>query len=307
MGGKVNKPLHEQTVYQYVNETEREVMVNEFINLRINNMISPSQLLQKESDGKYLRIYKYDIPFNPDFSMVDRNKNMKEIIRSLEKLTLEELLSIEQITKIISSEFITDKCKLLFPSLPVTHWIQINLDDEFKKRQHLNMRSPDDQQTLLNELSQNGTVKTYGGFRENRSSIWEGFEPDHKTMIHLGIDFNNLNAGEKVASVSGGTVASIINDTTEFNGWGTKIIIKDNKYFYIYGHLMDPQIKLGDLVKKGQIIGYIASSEKNGGWFPHLHLQMAEINSLNVNIENLDGYEFTQGEIKGIVDPLLHF
>lgn len=191
----------------------------------------------------------------------------------------------------------------LFPFInPRKGWKQVNLDEEFQKYKNLNMKNIEDQKKLLNIVSENDTFYTFGGFREDRSMLWEGFEGDNK-MIHLGVDFNNLELGDIVASLSDGIVIDILVDITPFNGWGTKIIVEDENFYYLYGHLMNPFVKKWEKIKKGHFLGVIASPEKNGGWFPHLHLQVMNKKELNVNIREVDGYEFVEGSVKGVVNP----
>ena len=192
----------------------------------------------------------------------------------------------------------------LFPRATQLPWIEVNLQKEAEKRPHLDMKKAVDQELLLFELSRGRTVRTYGGFYEDRTEMWKGFEEKATKMIHLGVDFNNLDAGEVVASISEGKVIHVLVDESPFNGWGTKIIVEGEKYYYLYGHLMFPLVREGDLVDKGQILGYIADSGKNGGWFEHLHLQVMNRNFLNVPVEQVDGYEFKPDEIKGVVNPL---
>ncbi len=191
----------------------------------------------------------------------------------------------------------------LFPSIDHSkQWKQVNLDQEFRETK-FDMKTIDGQNQLLSKVSNNGSYYTFGGFREDRSLLWEGFEGDNQ-MIHLGVDFNNLSPGDKVASISGGDVLDILVDTTPFNGWGTKIIIEDEKYCYLYGHLMNTTLSINQQIKTGEILGEIASSDKNGGWFPHLHLQIMEKKELNLNIREVDGYEFVKGTVKGVIDPI---
>ena len=192
----------------------------------------------------------------------------------------------------------------LFPRIEPLPWVEINLAKEWAKRSHLDMKNVIDQELLLFELSRGRTVRTYGGFYEDRTELWKGFEKDAEKMIHLGIDFNNLDAGDVVASICDGKVLDVSIDRSEFNGWGAKIIIETEKYYIIYGHLMFPLIAAGDEVSKGQILGYVADSGKNGGWFPHIHLQIMRKSGINIPILDVDGYEFIPDQVKGVVNPL---
>lgn len=192
----------------------------------------------------------------------------------------------------------------LFPKLVASdNWKPVNLDAEYRKRPHLNMKHIPDQLRLLDEVYQAMGARTYGGFRENRSAIWEGFE-DSKTMIHLGVDFNNLEPGEPVASLTPGHVVHVLVDKSPFNGWGTKVIIATPTEYFLYGHLTNCPFREGDHLQAGDLIGEIAPPEQNGGWFPHLHLQVMDKAKLNVPISQVDGYEFEAGQVSGVIDPL---
>lgn len=199
----------------------------------------------------------------------------------------------------ITSEINKGKFHSLFPMLDNVFWNEVNIDEGFRAKPYLNPKDPEDQAILA-------PVYTYGGFREDRSNIWKGFEPVD-TMIHLGIDIQ-VPRGTLVASITSGEIVDIFFDKTKFNGWGTKIIVKSNDKKYgdvhiLYGHLTNPRVKTSAVVKAGDILAEIAPPETNGGWFEHLHLQIMD-SSLNTSIYEIDGYEFKKDSIKGIIDPM---
>ena len=224
----------------------------------------------------------------------------------------------------------------LFPECK-GNWKEIDLAYEYEAHySELNMRDKADQLVLLNKVVKSPDDKTFGGFYEDRSRLWKGFEESegHNTMIHLGIDFNNLDPGTKVASISKGKICHIQIDPSKFNGWGTKVIIESKlntqlvregprlesprrptqnepklepaqnelrleasvdikEYYFLYGHLMNVTKKVGDDISAGEILGEIGTPELNGGWFPHLHLQVMDKKELNVPIQVVDGYELS--------------
>lgn len=193
---------------------------------------------------------------------------------------------------------------LLFPELMVAanQCLKVNLDEAFRKRTGppLDMTNPDDQQRLIKEVS--GDKLSCGGFMEDRSAIWKGFESGR----HLGVDFNNLRPGEAVGSLTTGTVTHVIKDDTKQNGWGTRIIVlSDADTYMLYGHLAKPRVVVGDRVLPGQVLGEIAPPETNGGWFPHLHLQMMDKNLLKVPVDHVNlGYEDKENQGAGMIDPM---
>ncbi|MEK7433937.1 MAG: M23 family metallopeptidase [Cyanobacteriota bacterium] len=93
---------------------------------------------------------------------------------------------------------------------------------------------------------------------------------------HLGQDLI-AKSGDKVYSIADGVVKRAWSISS---GYGAVIIIEhtlpDNtKVQSIYGHLSRSRglkVKTGDLVKKGEIIGFIGDDTENGDGLPHLHL-----------------------------------
>ena len=189
----------------------------------------------------------------------------------------------------------------LFPKIKDIIWCEVWMDAAFRERPYLNPKDPHDQSLLAPNY-------TFGGFKEDRSCIWDGFEPADK-MIHLGVDIQ-VPQNTELASLTDGTIIQVLVDESKFNGWGTKIIVQtelNNKTYYVlYGHLYKPNVKEGQKIKKGEIIGLVAPPEFNGGWFEHLHLQTMD-SSLNVPINEVDGYEFKKNSITGILNPFEFF
>lgn len=86
---------------------------------------------------------------------------------------------------------------------------------------------------------------------------------------HFGQDFP-CPKGTKVYATGGG---KIIFAASEGDGYGKKIII-DHGYGYrtLYGHLSGYNVKPGDKVKRGDLIGFSGTSGLSSG--PHLHYQI---------------------------------
>lgn len=88
--------------------------------------------------------------------------------------------------------------------------------------------------------------------------------------------------GKAVLAPAGGTVAEVVNnvpdndirDVNTEDNWGNTVIIKHNDYLYSkLSHLKykSAKVKIGDLVKKGQLIGRCGNSGRSP--YPHLHFQ----------------------------------
>lgn len=227
-------------------------------------------------------------------------------------------------------------------------WHYVNLNTEFLQcEKSLDMFQIEDQNALLKQIhdkyvgrikrncscdpgdmlhrSSSLKIATYGGFGENRSQIWKHFEPctcetpyDCRcTMIHLGVDFNNLNPGTRVKSVCDGTVVHIMRghhdskNNVNHNGWGGRVIVYDHvkRVYVLYGHLDPKHLPcVGQMLAKHETVGYLGSSAVNGGWFAHLHFQVmtSEFVDLFPDLDKLDGYELSSLEIpNGVLDPFL--
>lgn len=199
--------------------------------------------------------------------------------------------------------------KLLFPMIDEKEWREVNLNEQFikDKDNKLNMSDPKDQIKLLDDISDKNTFYTFGGFGEDRTEIWKNVELNGQQLIHLGVDFNNLIVGEPVASISDGIVIYTQYDKTPINGWGGRIIIQNDNLYYMYGHLQHDLPKVGTEIKRGSIIGKIGNEEVNGGWFPHLHLQImkSEYIKLFNSIEVVDGYAPSLYK-ELIIDPVIY-
>lgn len=193
-------------------------------------------------------------------------------------------------------------------------WTCVDLDEAYTRsplfRHGIGLRDPNDQNALLDEISLNNRLSTYGGFGEDRSRLWAGFEPDHELMIHVGVDFNNLQPGQVVSSLTEGRVVHVLNDSAPFNGWGQRVMIQTGDLFFLYGHLNGQagrQVKVNDRVLPGTEIGHLGDASQNGGWFTHLHLQVMHQSYVNTTpFDAIDGYVFTRDltQTAGILNPL---
>ncbi len=86
--------------------------------------------------------------------------------------------------------------------------------------------------------------------------------------FHHGVDLA-LPTGEPVFAVFNGTVKL----STYGKGYGNYIIIKhDNGLETLYAHLSKRRVKVGQLVKAGQMIGAVGSTGFSTG--PHLHFEV---------------------------------
>lgn len=151
---------------------------------------------------------------------------------------------------------------------PQGYWTEVNITQAAKQ--------PRDK-LWLDDLEASYNSGICGGYLEDRSAVFDA-RHDKGKAIHLGVDFW-AHAYTTVRFPYGfaGKVLSVTNSKTK-GGWGGRVDIAfeyNGKILVaIFAHLGSIRVEAGQTMEKGQIIGYIAATENNGGWKPHLHLQV---------------------------------
>jgi murein DD-endopeptidase MepM/ murein hydrolase activator NlpD len=121
----------------------------------------------------------------------------------------------------------------------------------------------------------NGIITSPFGYRENP---FTGFN----TELHAGIDFKG-NIGDTVKA----TALGIVIFAGDKGGYGNCIIIKHKGDFStLFGHLSQINVKVGQTVKIGEIIGEIGNTGRSTG--PHLHYEISK------NNEKINPLEYTK-------------
>jgi len=104
-----------------------------------------------------------------------------------------------------------------------------------------------------------------------------GFRSDpftHRLTMHYGIDFTG-SIGTPVHATGDGIV---IEAEYSFNGYGKQVVV-DHGFGYKtrYAHLSKVDVKPGDKVKRGEIVGLLGNTGRSTG--PHLHYEVMLRNS----------------------------
>jgi len=87
----------------------------------------------------------------------------------------------------------------------------------------------------------------------------------HRYKAHLGTDFG-AKRGTPILSVADGKVIF----SGKMGGYGNVIKIRHaDNYITLYAHQSRLKVKIGEIVKIGQVIGYVGSTGRSTG--PHLH------------------------------------
>ncbi len=135
--------------------------------------------------------------------------------------------------------------------------------------------------------------------RKTRGAI-SGFgvriHPVHKIRkMHTGIDFT-APSGTPIYATGNGKIESSGYD----GGYGLRVMI-DHGYSYktLYGHMSKSVVRQGQLVKRGDLIGYVGNSGTSTG--PHLHYEVHK-NGQPVNPVNFIYSDLTPLEYAAILD-----
>jgi len=115
-----------------------------------------------------------------------------------------------------------------------------------------------------------------GRYAEDRAPYDRG----RARTIHLAIDLY-APAGTAVQAPLPGRIALIGNDATA-DGFGGILVLEHeagtpHRFWTAYGHLAPADLakwKAGDPVGRGDTLAHLGTTAENGGWPPHLHIQL---------------------------------
>ena len=99
---------------------------------------------------------------------------------------------------------------------------------------------------------------------------------------HTGIDISGANIyGKNIVAANGGTVIKVVHTYVAKKGYGKYLIIDHGGgYTTLYAHCSSISVKVGQTVKRGDVIAQIGSTGNSTG--PHLHFGVY-INGTNVD------------------------
>ncbi|MBW6481792.1 MAG: M23 family metallopeptidase [Vicingaceae bacterium] len=119
-------------------------------------------------------------------------------------------------------------------------------------------------------------------------------DPVYKTTkFHAGMDFS-ASTGTPIYATGDGTV---IQADAEATGYGNHVRINHGYgYITLYAHMSEISAKVGQKVKRGDVIGYVGSTGKSVG--PHCHYEVRKndipINPVNFYFNDLSPEEFAK-------------
>ena len=120
-----------------------------------------------------------------------------------------------------------------------------------------------------------GDPLSYMQIRRNRASNLFGKVRNNNTKNHQGFDYYALE-GTEIYAVANGEVVYIVDPP--LGDYGKQIVIKidNSQYYAFYAHLLQIDVKKGDIVKKGDTIGktgITGNAKTFRGLDQHLHFE----------------------------------
>ena len=128
-----------------------------------------------------------------------------------------------------------------------------------------------------------GAQVVVGRYDEDRSCYQgEQFRTDapEPRSVHTGIDLF-IAAETTVHAMLPGVVESVVDNDLAYD-YGPTVVLRHQAgdgtpFWVLYGHLSRatlPLHRVGDAVTAGEVVGFIGDHTVNGGWAPHVHLQI---------------------------------
>lgn len=118
--------------------------------------------------------------------------------------------------------------------------------------------------------------------------------PVFKTQrLHTGIDFG-ASKGTPIYATGNGKIIRVEYKAT---GYGLNVVIEHGYgYQTLYGHMSKAKAKVGQLVKRGEVIGYVGNTGTSTG--PHVHYEVIyknnKINPLPFCLDGLSTQEYKE-------------
>lgn len=128
---------------------------------------------------------------------------------------------------------------------------------------------------------------TWGGYMENRSTLWRGHYMKRGHFTHYGVDLN-VPQGVEIYCPRPFAIHEVYHRADQCGGWGCRVVVETNRGLVVFAHLdLTEPLHPGRSYPSGYRLGIVAGPGFNGGWYPHLHLQ--GLRSLDL-LDGLDGY-----------------
>lgn len=190
---------------------------------------------------------------------------------------------------------------VLFPAFADARWATVDLDAEaaaaFPPDIPNPALDPDVCEAFVRDVARrHGCDVTMGGYLEDRARLWRGHYHAPGMTRHLGIDYN-VPAGTAVTSPADCFVERVERDPDQGGGWGGVAIVRlalphRGATHAMLAHMAHASLPAtGARLRRGEALGTVGVPTENGGWFPHLHVQLVDAHGRDFPaLGDIDGY-----------------
>ncbi len=249
----VTAALISYLAFQFIGSPKEKILQQQNKALRENYNDLSDELKSIEQEMKELEkrdndVYRSIFEANPiPDSARGRELANKLEVASVEKLRDQQLVfSINEIVHNLKSRIAAQKKSYG------------EVEDLVKNKEQLLSHTPAIQPVSNKDLNR---IASGFGYR---------IDPVYKTTkFHAGLDFA-APQGTPIYATADGTITTSGNTG---NGYGNHVVINHGYgYETLYGHMVRVKARVGQLVKRGEVIGWVGSTGKSTG--PHCHYEV---------------------------------
>jgi murein DD-endopeptidase MepM/ murein hydrolase activator NlpD len=202
----------------------------------------------KELEKRDNDVYRAIFEANP----IPDSARAKEIEEKIEIANVERIKDFQLITSI------TNTLNNLNSRIAAQKKSYAEVEELVKNKEHFLSHTPAIQPVSNKDLNR---IASGFGYR---------IDPVYKTTkFHAGLDFS-APQGTPIYATADGTITTAGNTG---NGYGNHVIINHGfGYETLFGHMVRVKVKGGQVVKRGEVIGWVGSTGKSTG--PHCHYEV---------------------------------
>lgn len=148
---------------------------------------------------------------------------------------------------------------------------------------------------------------TIGRYDEERGIYTQDLFAGARTL-HIGLDLG-APAGTPVHAFTDCTLFAMGVNEAE-GDYGPTIVteqqVGDETIWALFGHLSLESLRnkrVGMPIKRGEVLGWLGSPNENGGWPPHVHLQLSRVAPAGHDMPGVVATEEREEALKRYPDP----
>ena len=249
----VSAALISYLAFQFIDSPKEKILKQQYERLsdryrdvrdQVNSLEKQMNELEKRDNNVYRSIFEAD-PI-PDSARAREMEQLREIA------TVEGMANNELYNSIVTTmEQLASRIKVQADSYA-------ELDALIKNKEKLLAHTP-----AIQPVSNKDLTRIASGFGYRVDPIYK------TTKMHAGIDFT-APQGTPIYATADGNVSIAGN---RGNGFGNHVVIRHGYgYETLYGHMAKVKVRQGQVVKRGEVIGYVGSTGKSTG--PHCHYEV---------------------------------